>query len=203
MYARIAFFEGGDATTAETVRRLAKEQFLPRLKSFPGFAGVIDLGQPEAGKGVSIVLFDSKEDLENGDRELNAMNPPPELSNIRRTAVEKYEVVMQELHDAAAARVSRLEGSPETIDEGIRVAEESIFPQARQIEGFQGVLSLVDRTSGRTMIVTFWESKDAMQRSEEQADRLRAQAAEAGRETITSVERYEVATLEVPAGIRR
>ena len=203
MYARIAFFEGGDATTAETVRRLAKEQFLPRLKGFPGFAGVIDMGQTETGKGVSIVLFDSKEGLENGDRELNAMSPPPEMGQIRRTAVEKYEVVMQDVHDAAAARMSRLEGSPEGIDEGIRVAEESIFPQARQLEGFRGVLSLVDRSSGRTMILTLWESTEAMQRSEEQANRLRAQAAEAGGETITGVERYEIATLEVPAGIRR
>ncbi len=53
-------------------------------------------------------------------------------------------------------------------------------------------MSLIDRESGRSKLITFWESEEALRASEEQGDRLRRQAAEGAAETITGVERYEV-----------
>src|SRR5205823_1568145 len=106
-------------------------------------------------------------------------------------------------HDPAAARVSRLEGSADRIDESIRFAEENILPSARRLDGWRGVLSFVDRRSGAVMLITFWESQEAMRRSEEQADQLRSKTAGAASQTIAGVERYEVVMQEVAAGARR
>src|SRR6266446_184962 len=46
--------------------------------------------------------------------------------------------------------MSRYEGSPDEIDESVRVAKEQSMPAARQLDGFKGALALADRRDGRT-----------------------------------------------------
>jgi heme-degrading monooxygenase HmoA len=95
--------------------------------------------------------------------------------------------------------VSVLEGPADRLDEGVRHADEEILPQARQLSGFKGVVSLLDRGSGRTKLITLWESADALRSSEEQATELRQRAAEGAAGHIVGVERYEVGIARVPA----
>ena len=98
------------------------------------------------------------------------------------------------------ARVSILQGPPELMDEGLRQAREVVLPGARLIDGFSGMIALGDRQSGKTLGITFWESEEAMRASEEAASRMREESAEAGGDTIASVERYEVGLFEVTSG---
>jgi heme-degrading monooxygenase HmoA len=84
------------------------------------------------------------------------------------------------------------------IDESLRQAREVILPQAKEMDpGFKGIIALTDRQSGKLLGITFWESEEAMRASEEAANRLREESAEAGRGTVASVERYEVGLFEV------
>ena len=77
------------------------------------------------------------------------------------------------------ARVTTLMGSPAKIDEGIRSMQEDILPAAKKIPGFVGAIEFVDRMSGKTIVATLWESEQARQASEEQANQLRASASAA------------------------
>jgi heme-degrading monooxygenase HmoA len=95
------------------------------------------------------------------------------------------------------ARVSRFEGPPDVIDELLRQAREQVLPQAKQDEGFKGMIALGDRQSGKTLGITFWESEEAMRATEEDANQLREQSAETGGQQIAGVERYEVDLFEV------
>ncbi len=65
------------------------------------------------------------------------------------------------------------------------------------MDGFKGVVGLLDRQSGKSLSITLWESEEALRQSEEEANRVRREAAEASRETIEDVERYEVTFYEV------
>jgi heme-degrading monooxygenase HmoA len=96
------------------------------------------------------------------------------------------------------ARVSTLQGSAEGLDGGIKVAEEKALPAARALEGFKGMLMLVDRATGKSIAVTLWESEEAMNASAEAANKIRGDVASAAGEQIVSVEQYEVA-IDVPA----
>jgi heme-degrading monooxygenase HmoA len=91
------------------------------------------------------------------------------------------------------ARVSTYQGSPQQIDEGLDHARRNILPRVRAVDGFEGVYYLVDRQSGRALSITLWESEEAMRASEEEANRLRGESAEAAGATVEGVERYEVA----------
>jgi hypothetical protein len=50
------------------------------------------------------------------------------------------------------------EGSADQMDESLRHAREQVLPQAKQDEGFKGMIALGDRQSGKTLGKTFWES---------------------------------------------
>jgi hypothetical protein len=200
MYARIARFEGGGPETAEIAGRLAKERFVPELRKLDGFAGYAMLGDPDNRTGLGIVLFETEEALEAGDRELDAMSPPDELKDSRRTSVERYEVAVHEVvGEPTAARASWLEGPADKMDEGIRKGQDDVLPRARQLDGWAGVFYLVNRSTGKTAVFTLWDTVEARQASEEAASQLRQDAADAGGETITGVERYQVLALEVAA----
>src|SRR6266487_4641417 len=64
--------------------------------------------------------------------------------------------------------------------------------------GWKGVLSLSIGDRSKGLRSTFWESEEAFTDSEGAANKLRGQAAEAGGDTITGVERYEVVLDEAP-----
>jgi heme-degrading monooxygenase HmoA len=98
---------------------------------------------------------------------------------------------------AMYARISTLEGSPDQIDEGLRYVRENILPQLQQQNGFKGMAALADRQSGKTLGVTFWESEEALRASEEAANKMREDSAQAMEDTIAGVERYEVGFLEM------
>jgi heme-degrading monooxygenase HmoA len=83
------------------------------------------------------------------------------------------------------ARMSIFEGRPDKIDEALRQAREGVLPQAKEMDpGFKGIIALADRQSGKMLGITFWESEEAMRATEEGANRLRAESAEAGRGTV-------------------
>lgn len=93
MYARVARFEGGDP---DALRKSA-EEINSRAQSGPpegvpavGFTLLID---PDNGRGTAISLFETEEQLQQGDETLNSMTPPDEGMG-SRTSVEKYEVAV-------------------------------------------------------------------------------------------------------------
>jgi heme-degrading monooxygenase HmoA len=96
------------------------------------------------------------------------------------------------------ARVSIFEAeNPEQVDGMLRQVREQVLPQAKQMDGFKGLIALGDRQGGKTLRITLWESEEAMRASEEEANRMRSDTAEASGEQIGGVERYEVDLFEV------
>ena len=85
------------------------------------------------------------------------------------------------------------------IEQQTNILRENIIPIARQMGGYQGVLSVGDRSTGKSITLTFWESEEAMRASEEAADKLRQQAADEVEEEIAGVERFEVYINEAPS----
>jgi hypothetical protein len=95
------------------------------------------------------------------------------------------------------ARASTLEGPPDRMDEGVRQVREHVLPLLQQQDGYKGFIALGDRQSGKLIGISFWESEQALQASEEAGDRTRSETAEAIGDTIAGVERYEVGLFEM------
>ena len=92
MFARVATFEGD----REQVQRLAE-----------GIRSQAGSGPPEgvpakelflltgrdSGKALAIVLFETEDDLRQGDETMNSMSPPDD-AGVRRASVEMFEVAV-------------------------------------------------------------------------------------------------------------
>ena len=95
MYARVATFQGDPSQVDQTIEFVRGQRDAappPGLEDAKGWLMLIDR---ETGKGLGITLFDSEDAMRRGDEALNAMNPPGAVG--RRTAVEFYEVPVQEM----------------------------------------------------------------------------------------------------------
>ncbi|HYV15953.1 MAG TPA: hypothetical protein VE972_08025 [Conexibacter sp.] len=91
MYARVAKWEGADG---EKLRQAAREINAEAPSGPPeglpakGFMMLID---PDNGRSLAVVLFETEEDLRKGDEILNGMTPRVDDGSTR-TSVEHYEV---------------------------------------------------------------------------------------------------------------
>ena len=83
-------------------------------------------------------------------------------------------------------------GDREAAVSALRHAVQDVLPDARAIDGWMGIVMLVDRTTGLEKTMTLWESAKALEASEAAAEKLRARAADEAGQRIVSVERFEV-----------
>src|SRR3954451_8292810 len=91
------------------------------------------------------------------------------------------------------ARMTRIEGSPERIDDMTRRFEETVVPMLQGLDGYRGGLVLADRNSRTSIAISYWESEDARRASEEAIRQGRADAATAAEaRSDTIVEHFEV-----------
>jgi heme-degrading monooxygenase HmoA len=90
------------------------------------------------------------------------------------------------------ARMFTIEGRREQLGEFARVGEKQILWALQRFDGFEGLLVLANHQDGQILIVTLWESEEAMRRSEGASYWFRAFSAEVAGGEVTSVERYEV-----------
>jgi heme-degrading monooxygenase HmoA len=97
------------------------------------------------------------------------------------------------------ARVSTYQLDPNRIDEAVTQFRDAMG----ELEAMQEGVLLVDRSTGKGITITYWESEQAAAESRETATRVRSAAAESAGGSVTSVEEFEVAMKETPVGARR
>jgi heme-degrading monooxygenase HmoA len=201
MYARVASFEGRDSNLTDELIKRVRDQGPSSVPDAKGFLGLFDR---ERGTALGITFFDSAEAIRNSEQAFEdmAQNFPTEMRG-RRASVDIHEVMIfdGDAERAKAARVSSLEGSPKNIDDSVRKVQDETLPKVRELDGSIGVISLANRTSGRVTVITLWESAEALRQSEQQADRIREQAAKSGGQSIAGVDRYEVAVVQQLSGV--
>ncbi len=98
------------------------------------------------------------------------------------------------------ARVATYTGTSDQVVEAIRLVRENVLPRTEQLDGYKGAYFLVDRQNGKSLAVTLWESEEAMSASEEEANNLRSEVADALDTQMVGVERYEVAVAAQEGG---
>ena len=92
------------------------------------------------------------------------------------------------------ARSTLITGRPEQLEEGIRYVRDEVQPMVTALDGCVGLSMLVDRESGRCIVTTSWETREAMEASAERVRDARGRAGEMlGGEP--QVEEWEVAVM--------
>jgi hypothetical protein len=89
------------------------------------------------------------------------------------------------------ARIATFEGDPSSLDQMIEGVRKDVESDNRPpgLEDAKGVMILVDRKSGKTMGITFFDDEEGMKRGDEALNKMSPDAQAMQR---SSVEFYEV-----------
>ncbi len=90
------------------------------------------------------------------------------------------------------ARLTRFQGPPDRLEEGIFLLHEQVIPRARLRAGQVSGYWLLDRTTGLGVVLSLWETEAAMRASEDAAAQLRQAVVDAIGGSVLSVEHFEV-----------
>jgi heme-degrading monooxygenase HmoA len=97
-------------------------------------------------------------------------------------------------------RITSVKSAPDRIEQGIANFEQQVVPAVRQQPGYAGAALLVNRDTGEAAGVTYWESLDALNASEEMGIQARSQAAGSMEADVLDVDRFEMVIAERVAG---
>ena len=92
------------------------------------------------------------------------------------------------------ARSTTIQGQPSSIDAGIAHTRDSAMPALGRCDGYTGLSLLVDRSSGRCIATSAWQSEEAMRASAGSIRPVRDRAAEVFGGSA-DVEEWEIAVL--------
>lgn len=203
MWVRAATFEGGDTEKLDKLmdERMSSGEMPPPA----GMSSVLILDDKDARKRKFLAFFESRDALEAAEAGFDRQGDTiPEEIRGKRTSVHYYDVVIYdgEIDAAKAARVSLLEGSPESIDAGLEKTRRDTLPKVRAINGNVGAIGLADRDTGRVSMITLWDSPDSMRASAQEADQLRQRTAETSDQRIANVVPYDVSRAQTVEHVR-
>ena len=194
MHARVAAFENRDMSRTDELIRLVRDRQASGTE-IPDALGMYMLVDRAAGAMVGIGIFESEDAIRAAEPTFERMGDEvPEEIRGKRVSVDVFEIAIHEVaDDATAARISTFAGDPAKVEEGLRHAVQDVLPDARGIDGWRGIVMMIDRLTGSEKTITLWESREALDASEAAADELRTRAAEEAGQRIVSVERFEIA----------
>ena len=203
MWVRVATFEGGDTDKLEKL--MDERMSSGEMTSPEGMNSVLVLDDKKARNRKFFAFFDSRDALEAAEAGFDQQGDTiPEEIRGKRTSVHYYDVVIfdGEVEAAKAARVSLLEGSPESIDAGLAKTRNDTLPKVRAIAGNVGAIGLADRDNGRVSMITLWDSAESMRASAQEADQLRQRTADLSEQKIANVVLYDVSMARTVEGAR-
>ena len=194
MHARVAAFENRDMSRTDELIQLVRDRQASGTE-IPDALGMYMLVDRAAGAMLGIGIFESEDAIRAAEPIFERMGDEvPEEIRGKRISVDVFEIAIHEVAEGAmAARISTFAGDPAKVEEGLRHAVQDVLPDARGIDGWKGIMMMIDRLTGSERTITLWESREALDASEAAADELRARAAEEAGQRIVSVERFEVA----------
>jgi steroid delta-isomerase-like uncharacterized protein len=118
--------------------------------------------------------------------------------------VEHYEVPIfvrrSRPAPGAGVRLTRIDGSPASLDAAIEEFRNTTVSALMDMPRICSAQLMADRTSGRCIVVTAWEDKNALAASRSSAARLRADIAAVAHVIVRSVEEYGLAFTSVREG---
>lgn len=94
------------------------------------------------------------------------------------------------------ARITRIQASPGNVDALAAAFTGTALPAIRELAGYAGHSLGVNRETGDAQAATFWESRSALDASEDAAGAIRSETVGAAGGSVVSVDRFEIALME-------
>ncbi len=95
------------------------------------------------------------------------------------------------------ARVHVLQTTPQQSDTGLEIVRDQLLPWLRDASGFRGLIRLLDRENGKTLVISLWADEEALKASTDAGERLAALTAQTTGATRLAIEQYEATFFDI------
>jgi heme-degrading monooxygenase HmoA len=95
------------------------------------------------------------------------------------------------------ARVHVLQTTPEQSDTGLEIVRDQLLPWMRDTSGFRGLIRLLDRENGRTLVISLWADEEALQASTDAGEQFAELTAQATGSKRLGLDIYEATLFDV------
>jgi quinol monooxygenase YgiN len=180
------------------------DEVMPALEGTDGCIGLSLLVDRESGRCIVTSAWQSEEAMGASEEQIAPIRDRAAESFRGNASVARWEIaVMHRDHrsaDGACVRATWFKVPNGHMDRAVELYRDSVLPAMEELEGFCSASLMIDRTSGRAVSSTVFDSGAAMDRSSEQARSLRvARLRELGADQV-DVGEFELALahLRVP-----
>ena len=178
---------------------------MPELEKIDGYVGMSLLVDRESGRCIITAAYENEDAMHAAaDKATQLRSQAAERFGGDVENVEEWEIgVLHRDHqsaDGACVRATWIKVPRDQADRAIEFYKDSVLPSLEGLEGFCSSSLLIDRTSGRGVSSTTFDSRDAMERSREQSKELRnTRTRELGADVLDVAEfELAIAHLRVP-----
>jgi quinol monooxygenase YgiN len=172
-----------------------RDAVMPRLPEVDGCVGLSLLADPHTGRCIMTTSWESEEAMHGSAEQIRPIRDQAAhaFGAIGSPMVEEWEIaVLHRDHhsgEGACARATWVQLPADQLDQGIEFYKSSVLPELEALEGFCSASLLVDRTSGRAVACSSFDSLEAMERSRDQGTALKKEKIrEAGADELDDCE---------------
>jgi quinol monooxygenase YgiN len=208
MYARSTTVRGKPEAMDEGIGYV-RDKVMPAVLQMDGCIGLSLLADRDSGRSIITTSWTDADSMKASADGVMAMRQRAAEIMGGPAEVQEWEIaVMHRMHNAhhgACARVIWTDGDPADADDAnadrmIDTFRMGVLPQLEDLPGCCSVSVMLDRSSGRAVVTTTYDSPQDMTHAAEKAKQIRRDFTQQMNRTITDVAEFElvVAHLRVP-----
>jgi quinol monooxygenase YgiN len=204
MYARSSTISARPSSIDDGIAHVS-EQTMSALLEMPGCIGLSLIVNRDSGRCIATSSWESEDAMRHSESAVDAlrMMAAQQFGGSLETVQEWEIAVLHRDHaamDGTCVRCAWLQAPMGELDQSIDAFVHTVLPEAEGMDGFCSASLFVDRSSGRTVGATAWDSRSALDASRDGMHQMRTNTASRLGSTILDVQEFDLALahLRVP-----
>lgn len=154
-----------------------RDEVMPALQVIDGCVGVSLLVDRESGRCIATSAWQDAAAMRASAEEVRHFRDRAAEAFQAAASVDEWQIAAvhrdHHSHPDACVRATWLEVRPDQFDGALEFYKTTVLPEIEQLEGFCSTSLMSDRASGRAVVSTTYDSRDAMERTRDQARSMR------------------------------
>jgi heme-degrading monooxygenase HmoA len=201
MYARVSYSKGDPSRLDSTVP-FVRDRVLPLQRQAEGFGGIVIAANRDSGEGVAVTYWETLAAMNTFERQGQELRrQAAQQLDMGLVDVDRFEVVFADRKGQPAApsfvRSNELYADPRNIERALEFIRTTVQPNVSALPGYRSLIGLVNRMTGRTVVVSGWESAQARAGSEAAVSGQRQQVMQIAGAGSVRVDEYEALIIEI------
>lgn len=175
---------------------VVRDQIFDAVTQIPGCVGMSFVADRVSGRCIATTAWESEQAMRASEERAIPLRQQASEVFGGPVQVEEWEIaVMHRDHrsgEGAGVRSTWLRTDPSRVDSSIDVFRSTTLPTAEGFAGFCSASLLVNRSQGRALATFAYESRQALERTRQQADALRSRSSTEMGGTIEDVREFEL-----------